>query len=156
MRFRVTGLDKYVRRIENISDPFKAQAYIEKAITDGAELVEYETMKQLRAMPVDDRMNLPDGEKRKGLRSIQKAALIHSFGLSKLEDRRDFLNRKTGVDNGLNKLGQPHVVVARMLENGTSRMQKNPVFSRASRKSRKACIEAMRKSLQRSYVDLMK
>lgn len=156
MKFRVTGLDKYVRRIENISNPFVAQAYMEKAITEGAKIVENETMHQLRNLPTDDRKTVPDGEKRKGLRSVQKSALISSFGTSKFETRNDFLNRKTGVDNGLNKLGQPHVVVARMLENGTSWMKKDPVFSRASRKARKECIEVMAETLRKAYAELMR
>lgn len=156
MKYRVSGLDKYVRRLEAVCNPFTVQGYIEHAITEGAEIVEYETYKELRSMQVDDRQKVPEGEMRNGLRSIQKAALINSFGLSKIQTRNDSTNRKTGVDRGVNKFKQPHVTVARMLENGTSKMRKNPVFSRASRKARKQCINAMAESLRKAYISLMR
>lgn len=155
MKYRTKGLDVYIRRLENLENPSKFLVALDDAITEGGKIVEKVTRDEIEALPVDDRRTVPKGELRKGLRTIQKKTLLNSFGISPIQEKRDSYDKKTGVARGLNIFGQPNVTVARMLENGTSWMQKNPVFSRASRKARKGCLEAMQESLDRSYKKLM-
>lgn len=154
MKFRFKGIDEYIARLERITNPYTAEEMIEKAVEDASKIVDQQTLKELQALPVDNRQYV-DG-KRDGILQVQKDALIKSFGTSPIENKNDFINDKTGVDRSVNKLKQPQVVIARRLENGTSYMKKNPVFSRASRKARKPCLEEMQNSLDKSYKALMR
>ena len=150
MKYRFKGLDKYVKQLENLSNSYNATVCVENAITYGSRIVREYTDKELKAMKPDDS---PRKEgKRSGLRTIQKNFLIKEFGVSPIDDKRTKVNRKTGVDKGRFNYPDsivyiPAVTLARMVEYGASYIEKNPVFSRASRKARKACFEAMQRSL---------
>lgn len=154
MKYRVKGLDKYINQLEQLSNMAYQRLAIEKAIQEGSKVVDDETVKQLKALPVDNRPYVVG--KRDSIMQIQKDALVRSFGTSPIDERRNFINDKTGVDDSRNKLGQYQVTIARRLENGTSYMKKNPVFSRASRKARNECIEKMQESLNESIDKIFK
>lgn len=155
MRYRLTGLKEYVQKLERISNRFNTEACIDVAVDKGAEVVAEYTREELMKLPTDDTPGkIP---MRKGIRSIEKSFLLSEFGITPLENKNGYINRKTGVDRGTLTYNDnkpysyvPAVVLARSLESGTSFMPKNPVFSRASRKARKPCIEAMEKSLNES------
>lgn len=151
MKFRFKGLDRYINQLERLSNPLAVEAMIMEAVKEGADIVADRTKAALRSLPVDDSNNY----ERKSIRSVQKAGLINNFGISPFQDKRGFINVKTGFDN-YNKLGQANVRVARQLESGTSRMPKNPVISRATRNARKDCFEAMQNSLDKAYKNIMK
>lgn len=156
MKYRLQkNLDNYISQLERFSNQGYQRLAIEKAIEEGSKVVAEETDRQLRELPIDKRPYVV-GEKRKGILKIQKYALIKAFGTSPIDERRNFINDKTGVDKSVNKLKQPAVVIARRLENGTSYMKKNPVFSRASRKARTPCLEAMQVSLNESVEKIFK
>lgn len=162
MRFRFKGLKEYVKKIENLSNSFNAEVCIENALNRGSEEVAKVTKAELEGLPTDNRGWTTPGDKRKGIRSIEKKFLINEFGVTPLEWKQkiNYVDRKTGVDKG--RLDYPNsdsyvyaVVLARSLERGTSFMDKNPVFSRGSRKGRKPCLEAMQKSLNEDIERLM-
>lgn len=154
MRYRFKGLNEYVAKLERLSNRFNTEMCIEIAVDEGAKVVADYTLKELEKMPVDNTPGKPP--MRKSIRSIEKAFLIKEFGTTPLENKNGYINRKTGVDRGTldyddsGKYYVPAVVLARSLEAGTSFMPKNPVFSRASRKARKPCLDAMEKSLNES------
>ena len=150
MKYRFKGLDEYVKKLETLSNSFIAEICVDNAVTRGSEVVAEYTLKELNGLPTDDTPKRVD--KRNGIRSIQKAFLIKTFGVSPLDVKRNFTNRKTGVDRETINYSDgsgylPAVTLARMVENGTSYLKKNPVFKRASRKARTPCLEAMQKSL---------
>lgn len=149
MKFKFKNLDLLITQIADLSNVMVVLNESKKALDKGSGVVADETRKQLKNLPVDDRKWV-DGE-RTGLRTIQKQAIINGFGVSPIQqNNKDKINRKTGVNRDVNKLNEPNVVVARRLENGTSYMRKDPVFSRASRKARKECLKAMENSLNDS------
>lgn len=165
MKYRLQkNLDNYIRQLERFSNQGYQRMAIEKAIEEGSKVVDEETDKQLRALAVDNRPYV-DGQ-RNSILQIQKNALIKAFGTSPIDERRNFINDKTGVDNSTvpfkqtnsrkEKKPQYVVTLARRLENGTSYMKKNPVFSRASRKARTPCLEAMQVSLNESVEKIFK
>ena len=154
MKFQTKGLDRYVRNLEAIGNPYAAEAYIKQAIKDGSDVVADATRSELQKVRVDNRNYVPG--MRNGILQVQKDALLDSFGISGIQDKNGFINDKTGVARGKNKLGQPHVTIARRLQSGTSYMPKDPVFTRAARKSRHECIETMQKSLSKAIRDLMR
>lgn len=147
MRYRFKGLNEYVKKLENLSNAFNAEVCVENAVTKGSEVVSEITLKELRSMPTDDRRWVDPPDKRQGLRSYEKKDLIEVWGITPLDIKRNLIDRKTGVDRGYNRAGVPNVTIARALERGTSFLQKNPVISRASRKARKPCLDAMQQSL---------
>lgn len=149
MRFRFKGLKEYVKKIENLSNSLNAEVCVENAVTEGSKVVSKITLEALEKMPTDDRRWATPENKRNGLRSYEKKDLIASWGITPLDIKGNLIDRKTGVDRGYNRGGTPNVVIARSLEKGTSFMVKNPVISRASRKARKPCLEAMQESLNR-------
>lgn len=152
MRYRFKGLKEYVDKLERLSNRFNTEACIEIAVDEGAKVVADYTQRELENLPTDDTPKKLD--QRKGIRSIQKKFLIKEFGTTPLANDKGFINEKTGVDRGVLDYGgygyTPAVVLARSLERGTSFLPKNPVFSRASRKARKPCLEAMENSLNKS------
>lgn len=156
MRYQFKGMKEYVEKLTRLSNPFNTEVCIDIAVDKGSKVVAEYTKKELENMPVDNRPYVKDGM-RAGVTQKVKNELIKAFGVTPLANDNGFINKKTGVDKGYNGVatrkypkGQPHVVIARSLEKGTSFMRKNPVFSRASRKARKPCLEAMEKSLNES------
>lgn len=150
MKYRFKGLNEYIDKLENLSNSLNMKVCVENAVTKGSEVVAEYTIKELESMTTDDRPGKVD--KRNGLRTIQKNFLLREFGVSPSEDKRQKVNRKTGVDKGTFHYPDresyiPAVTMARMLENGTSFMPKNKVFSRASRKARTPCLQTMQESL---------
>lgn len=164
MKYRFKGLDEYIARLDQMRNPNYVNYIIEKAVEEGSKVVEEATAKELMALPVDNRPYVKGDGKEKGQRNsitqLQKDHLLIAFGLSPISDvargQKDFTNKKTGVDKSTNKIGQPAVTIARRLEDGTSYMKKNPVFTRASRKARTDCLNAMEKSLNQSIAELWK
>lgn len=157
MKFRFKGLNEYVKKLERLSNSFNAEVCVDIAVDEGAKIVAEYTTRELEKLPTDDRRGLVDH--RKGLRTIQKKFLIKEFGVTPLANDKGFINEKTGVDRGVITYRDgsgytPAVVLARSLERGTSFMPRNPVFSRASRKARKPCLEAMEKSLNDSLTKI--
>lgn len=161
MKFRFKGLKEYVKKIENLSNSFNAEVCIENALNEGSVEVAKTTKAELEGLPTDDRRWASPDDKRHGVRSIEKKFLIKEFGITPLEwkPKINYVDRKTGVGKGtLTYHGNgytPAVVLARSLERGTSFMDKNPVFSRGSRKGRKPCLEAMQRSLNKDIERLM-
>ena len=155
MKYRFKGLEKYISQLENLTNPVAVEALMKEAVYKGAEVVANETRRELEKLPTDDSKYVKGGT-RKSIRSVQKSDLIKSFGISRFQDNRGFLNVKTGVDRSYNRLDRSNLSVARQLESGTSYMPKNPVFSRASRKAREGCLEAMQESFNKSIERLMK
>lgn len=158
MKYRLKGLNEYVKKLENLSNSFNATICAENAVTAGSLVVREYTAKELQKLPTDDTPQKV--ELRKGLRTIQKNFLLREFGISPSEDKRNKINRKSGVAKG--RLNYPNsdsytfaIKLARQLENGTSYMHKNPVFTKASRKARTPCIEAMQRSLTDDITRMM-
>ena len=141
MKFRFKGVQEYINKLEKLSDMSLELTAIEEAVKAGAAVVADESRKGLEEMPVDDRRYVEG--KRNGLRTVQKVGLLNSWGITDPDSQRNFINVKTGVSREKNKLGEPNVVVARRLERGTSWMNANPVISKANRRSRQRCVDAM-------------
>lgn len=148
MKYRFKGLKEYVKKLENLSNSFNAQVCVENAVTEGSKVVSELTLKELQGLPTDEKWGTPESPK-KGIRKYEKNDLIKSWGVTPLQLKGNMIDRKTGVDRDANRTGTYNIVIARSLEAGTSYMKKNPVISRASRKARTPCLNAMQESLNR-------
>lgn len=153
MRFRVKGLKEYLTKLEKLSNYFAMKYAAELALQKGADVVADETRSAISGIPVDNRPYVPDG--RKSIMQVQKNGLLEGFGISPKQEKGDSIDMKTGVD-GYNKIGQPNVLIARILESGTSYMPSNPVISKATRRARKKCVQAIEDSLNESIEKMMR
>lgn len=151
-------LGEYDRKIYELGN--EAEAYINPAVKKGAAVVADAIRANMNGIPVDDGYKKPD-EKRNGLRSIQKAGLQHSFGITPIQNNKGFINVKVGFD-GYNRLtssrwdsGQPNTLVARCIEGGTSYMTAHPFIAPAVRSSRKQAEKIMKQEIERSINSIM-
>lgn len=150
MKFRFKGLQEYVNKLEALNNYATQHIAMEEAVKKGSKVVSDKQYEALINLKVDNRPYVPG--QRDGILEIQKRGLIKSFGTSETQIKRnDFINKKTGIAKGENKLGQLNTTIARRLEYGCSFMPKNAIFSKAARNSRQKCIDAMQESLNESY-----
>lgn len=101
MKYRFKGLDKYVKQLECLSNSFNAEVCVENAVTKGSEVVAEYTVKELQAMPVDNRPYVRDGMRSSVTQKV-KNELIKAFGVTPLQNKNGVIDRKTGVDRGYN------------------------------------------------------
>lgn len=152
------GLDVYVQHLSRLDN--QADKYIGKAIYDGADIVADSIKSAINALPTDD------SYKKEGLKngptSIQKAGLVHSFGIAKLRREGSELNVKIGFD-GYNRViskrwpqGQPNAMVARSIESGTSFMKKNSFVSKGTRTAKPLAEAKMKETIEKEIEILMK
>ena len=89
------------------------------------------------------------------------AGLIQSLGITRMKEKDGFLNVKIGFD-GYNKVktarwpkGQPNTMVARAAESGTTWLQKSPFVRTGVRNSKKAALDAMKKTVDETTANIM-
>lgn len=128
-----SGISNYIEMLGNLS--MEAPDAIGKAIYAGADIVADQIKRNIEALPVDDRAFVEG--KRSGPTTLQKKALVASFGIAPERNDNGYINVKAGFD-GYNKVktkrwlqGQPNVMIARSVESGTTFMQKHPFVSKA-------------------------
>lgn len=153
------GLDVYIEHLNKLDN--KTDQYIGKAIYKGADVVADSIKKAIYSLPSDDSSYSKDKIKT-GPTSIQKAGLVHSFGIAKMRKEGSELNVKIGFD-GYNQVvtkrwpqGQPNAMVARSIESGTSWMAKNPFVSKGTRAGKKTAESVMKETIESEIEKLMK
>lgn len=121
-RFEFEGIDALVGDIEKLDK--QSKPIVGRTVYAGAKVVADALRKATEELPVDDTNKRV--EMRKGIRTKQKVGLIKSMGISKMKEDNGVFNIKVGYD-GYNEIvtprwanGQPNVMVARSIENGTS------------------------------------
>lgn len=138
------GIDEYISALSKISNA--SDRMIGEAIYQGAGIVADRIKANINGMKVDD---APYAEKRSGIRTIQKKGLANSFGITKMQNERGYMNVKLGFD-GYNTLvtdkypsGQPNAMIARTYEGGNSFTKKQPFVSPAIRATRDQAEQKM-------------
>lgn len=88
-----------------------------------------------------------------GITSSQKKGLLDGFGISKMRTENGYYHVKVGFD-GYNHTktkkypsGQPNILIARSVENGTSFRVKQPFVSPAVRRAKKMAEQKMKEVL---------
>lgn len=146
------GLDDWITQLNKLYD---TSTYLGKAVYMGAKTVSKPMESELRNLPVDDRPYVPDGKMRKGIRSVEKAGLISSYGIAPMRDDNGFVNVKLGFD-GYNKAGTPNIVVARALCTGTSFLPKNNFVDKVAERYKDASEKEMRKTIETEIKNICK
>lgn len=140
------GISEYTKQMTKLYD--LSQSAIGKSIYQGANIVWEAIRSEIRALPSSS------------CSPIEKADLIESFGVARMQFRNNFNNVKTGFD-GYNRIktkkfpnGQPNAMIARSIVSGTSFRAKNDFVGRAVRKVGDAAEETMRAEFDKQLAAL--
>lgn len=139
--FNFKGMDKYLLELEKVNKASKGA--IGSAIYQGAKVVADEFRKAIDDLPIDNRRR---PETRTGVKTIEKVGLQDGLGIAPLKNENNFINVKIGFSGYIsdgNGWDVPVTKVARSIESGTSFMPKYQTFSKAAKRSKKACEKAM-------------
>lgn len=145
------GIKEYTRQLTELHNV--SATMIAEVVDEGAFIVADAMRAEINALPVAQKY-AKDGEKISTITSVQKKGLQDGFGISPLQDRNGFKNRKLGFDgyNGQKtskyKHGVPNSVVARSVVSGTSFRNKNDFVSRAVRRTEKQAEKQMQTKLE--------
>lgn len=160
----IKGAEEYALKLSKLQSGTKKVA--DKAIYRAAGIVADQVKANIEAMPaVSDAENI-NAFKKKGkskLTKRQKQGLIRSFGITGIEmDSKGYYNRKLGFD-GYNDIvtrkypkGQPNQLIARVVESGSSYMDKNPFIRPAVNATRAKAKEAMQQVIDDSMKEMMR
>lgn len=159
MRLEVgKGMDQYIQMLGNLE--YKAGVDIGKAIYAGADIIADAIKANIEKITADDR-NFVEG-KRNGPTTLQKKALVASFGIAHQRNDNGFTNVKAGFD-GYNKVktkrwpsGQPNAMIARSIESGTSFMKKHPFVSPAVAATKDKAEREMARVIEQQIIQTMK
>ena len=160
-KMQIKGLTSYEQAISRLERKLKDEV-IGEALYDGANILTDAIREDIEGLETDDRSFAPDGERLRGPKTIQVYGLLNSLGIAKMRNDLGVYDVKVGFD-GYNKVrtkrwpsGQPNQMVARSIERGTSYMNAPPVFKRTVARLRKAVLEAMGRSVDKSIEKIMK
>lgn len=158
-KWKFDGVDDYVAQLEKLED--FSQEIIGQSIWSGAKYVADQVKEAIGTIPVDDRRYVWSGDRR-GISTEQKEGLLDGFGIAPMRNDNGFINVKIGFA-GYNNVqtkkfpnGQPNLMVARMVESGTSFMPKYGTISKAVLSAKKRCEEEMRKALDEATNNAIK
>lgn len=146
------GIDDYAKLLANLG--LESDEIIKSAVYKGSEIVADEIKKGLKSLPIEEGENglPPMGDSQHKLTGVsrrQKADLIDSFGLAPIENDNGFIHTKAGVD-GYGSIptkkypkGVPNSMLMRSIESGTTFRKENPIFRKATNRSRRRSVKAM-------------
>lgn len=137
-----TGLDSYIAKLENLTA--HSRGICKMAVWEGGKVVGDEIKSALNNIPVQDDY-VPKGKLRTGIRSEEKEAIVSAFGLSKMRTGSS-ISTKAGFNAGTK---------IRMVESGTSYMQKHPIVRQAVNRAKPAAEAAMKAKLEEETNKLM-
>lgn len=133
------GLRDYELRLSRLGD--QAPSIIGKAVYAGADIVADAVRSGIKGLP-----------ERSG---VTKRGLEDGFGISPMQDDSGYLNVKLGFD-GYNADGVPNVLMARVMESGTSKVPKHPFVRPAVNQAKGAAEARMAEVIDEEIDKLMK
>lgn len=151
--FIFKGLEEYELKLSKLEAG--TEKIIGKAIYAGAGIMADAVRKNIASLPIVPPKNSFGTATTpiSGVTAAQKAGISEGFGISKMELDNGYYHVKLGFE-GYNRTktkkypsGQPNILIARSVENGTSFRSKHPFVSPAVRGSRKAAEQKMKEVL---------
>lgn len=161
---KLTGFDDYLAAISKLDA--NTEEIAKMALYDGARMMADATRNSISALPtVDDKYNIiayHTGKKSK-LSHAQKKGLEDSLGITKFsEDANGTIETKIGFD-GYNDVktkkypkGQPNQLIARVVESGSSYMDKTPFLRKTVNQNKKRVEETMKESAEKRIQEIIK
>lgn len=138
------GLESYMQQLQKIQK--NTPELIGKVVYEMAAIVADGVKKNIDALPAKPDVEALKAYKKKEKSPItisQKKGLQKGFGISKMQEENGYYHVKLGFD-GYNSTktktypqGQPNVLIARVIESGSSVMDKHPFIRPAVNKTKK-------------------
>ena len=148
------GIKIYVTKLNQLSS--HSLTIIEKAAAKGAAPVADACKANLQGLSTNSNgaaINAWKKGEKATLTEKQKEGLIESMGLAPMQNDKGFINTKLGFD-GYNKVvtkrwpkGQPNAMIARVLESGSSAMDKQPFIRPAVAAKKSEAEKIMKETL---------
>lgn len=161
-KMTIKGTEEYALKLAKMGK--ESRQIAEKAIYAGADIVANQLKSNLSGIQTVTEAENVKAYRTKGKSGIskrQKDGLIKSFGIAKLQNDDGYYNVKLGFD-GYNKVktrkypkGQPNQLIARVMESGSTYMDKNPVIRMAVNQKRKASIVEMQRVIDEESKKMM-
>lgn len=152
----VKGISEYQNALRKLIET--SEGSVKKAVYEGAKVIADACAEGIRGLPTDEGWGTKDRPLR-GLRPTEKQGLEESFGLSKIHNEDGFINTKAGF-SGYNDFptkkypnGQPNVLIARVIESGTSFREKHPFIRPAVGRSKNKAIYYMDEQIKKDIRD---
>lgn len=162
-RMSVRGTEEYALKLSKLGK--NSEAVAGKAIYEAAGIVADAVKVNLKALPaVNDVENIKAYRAgRKSQLSIkQKEGLVQAFGITKISNDKGYYNVKLGFDgyNGIKTKkypkGQPNQLIARVVESGSTYMDKTPFVRPALNASRAEALQKMQEVIDQEMNKIMK
>ena len=162
-RMSVRGTEEYALKLSKLGK--NSEAVAGKAIYGAAGIVADAVKVNLKALPaVNDVENIKAYRAgRKSQLSIkQKEGLVQAFGITKISNDKGYYNVKLGFDgyNGIKTKkypkGQPNQLIARVVESGSTYMDKTPFVRPALNASRAEALQKMQEVIDQEMNKIMK
>lgn len=149
------GIDNYISSLKKLNSA--TETTLKRAVYEGAGIIANEIKERIHSMPTQEGYQ----EYFTGIKRIQRAGLIHSLGIARIEDNGKTVNTKIGFD-GYNYLkskkypqGQPNAMIARTFESGNSFTKKIPFVAPAVRAKRSEAEKAMARVVDEEVKQIM-
>ena len=162
-KMKMYGAEEYALKLSKLAANSKEVA--EKAIQEAAGIVTDQVRANIQALPaVKEIENIKAyKEERKSHLSIrQKEGLLESLGITPVAMDNGFYNAKIGFD-GYNSIrtkkypkGQPNQLIARVVESGSTYMDKTPFMRKALTATRGKAMQRMQEIIDDQFKKLMK
>lgn len=159
-KIEMLGVEEYSKKLAALEKRVRDEV-IGEAVYEGANIVADSVRAQLSALPTDSGFGAPM-QPLAGINRIQKAALISSFGVTKMRDDDGFINVKLGFD-GYNPIrtkrwpkGQPNAMIARSIERGTTWLRRTPFMKKALQSAQKRAEGVMGAIVDKKIYAIMK
>lgn len=141
-KFKMEGLDEYVSALVMLGRV--TTGMIKRAVFDGAAIVADEVRAGINA--------LPEGKGEDA--GTTKNGLKNGLGLSHMRNDKGYINTALGF-SGYNARGVPNVLMARIMESGTSKTSKHPFIRPALSRSKARAEAAMAASIDKDISKIM-
>ena len=149
------GFDDALQQLENLSN--NIDGVLKKGLYDGAGFMVEEVKKRLNSMPVvDDFENVKAfrSGKKYHLSKTQRRCLVESVGIAPFDAVAATIDTHIGF-NGYNDIktkkypnGQPNQLIARVVESGSSHMDKTPFIRQATNAGKKKAEQIMKETIE--------
>lgn len=161
-KFQVQGIEEYALKLSKFGE--NSNRIAGKAIYAAADIVANqirENISNLNTVSNTYNINAYRNNSNAGITKKQKQGLLDGLGIAKMQEDNGYLNVKVGFD-GYNAVatvkypkGQPNQLIARVTENGSSFMDKQPFIRPAMNATKDKALAEMQRVIDEEAKKIM-
>ncbi len=153
----LNGFDDYISRIEALSE--KSAEMMKESIYPAAGMITDKVREKLQSLEADNKRYT---KYTRVMHYEQKKGLLEGLGLARMEETSHGIHTKVGF-SGYNKLqsktyprGQPNLMIARVVESGTTYQKKQPFMRPVVNAYKKEAEKIIKDILEEKIKEVMK